>query len=170
MKQSIYETVTNTILDALRRGVVPWRRPWNGEGAAPMNAITHRPYRGVNTLLLALRPYTDHRWLTLRQVSERGGRVKAGERATLVVFWKQWQPPPNADEEERSKKRPIPLLRYFHVFNVEQCDGLGLPEVHRPAGHEHQRIERADMMARSMPNPPRVREGGLPPENEDALS
>ncbi len=156
MKLTIYETVTNTIIEALKRGVVPWKKPWT-TAAAPVNGLTHRAYRGVNVLLLSLSPYTDHRWFTLKQVNEKGGRVKTGERATMVVFWKQWQPP--ADDEEQPKPRPKPVLRYFHVFNAEQCEELGLPELHHPSETAHQRIERAELMVESMSNPPRIREG-----------
>jgi antirestriction protein ArdC len=32
-----------------------------------MNAMSRRPYRGVNILLLGMSPYGDHRWLTFKQ-------------------------------------------------------------------------------------------------------
>jgi antirestriction protein ArdC len=156
MKLTIYETVTNTIIEALRRGVVPWKKPW-AEAAAPVNAMTQRAYRGVNVLLLSLSRYTDHRWLTLKQVNEKGGRVKTGERARMVVFWKQWQP--SAEDDEQPKPRPKPVLRYFHVFNAEQCEELRLSELYRPPETTHQRIERAEVIVKSMPDPPRIREG-----------
>ncbi len=159
MKLTVYEIVTNTILTALDRGVVPWRKPWNTGGALPENAISRKTYRGVNILLLSMSPYVDHRWLTFKQVEERGGRVKPGERSTVVVFWKQWQPPDGEDAEE-PKKRQIPLLRYFQVFNAEQCEGLGLPALYAPVAEQpNQRIARAEVLVDSMPNPPQIREG-----------
>lgn len=157
---NLYETVTTTILEALERGVVPWRKPWDTSAAIPVNATTNRPYRGVNLILLSMSPYRDHRWLTFKQVAERGGRVRAGERTTLVVFWKRWEPP-TPDDDDRSSSRHVPLLRYYRVFNAEQCENLGLATVpERIVTSEHQRIERADALVRRMSDPPRIIEGG----------
>ena len=124
---NLYETVTNTILEALKRGVIPWRKPWDASVSLPINAISNRAYRGVNTFLLSLSPYTDHRWLTFKQVQEKGGRVRPGERSTMVVFWKRWEPAKNAEDSDDAPKPHAPLLRYFNVFNAEQAEGLELP-------------------------------------------
>lgn len=157
---NLYEQVTSTILSSLKRGVVPWRKPWSDTVQLPVNVVSTKPYRGINVFLLALQPYADHRWLTYRQAEERGGRVRPGEKSTMVVFWKRWEP--KADEAaEAIRPQQIPVLRYFNVFNVEQCEGLDLAPVYRPeSGRNHQRIERADLLVRSMPSPPAIREGG----------
>ena len=47
---SRYMEVTDRILEALQKGVVPWERPWIC--GQPRNAETGRRYRGVNRLLL----------------------------------------------------------------------------------------------------------------------
>ncbi len=157
---NLYEQVTSTILSSLKRGVVPWRKPWSDTVQFPVNVVSTKPYRGINVFLLALQPYADHRWLTYRQAEERGGRVRPGEKSMMVVFWKRWEP--KADEAaEAIRPQQIPVLRYFNVFNVEQCEGLDLAPVYRPeSGRNHQRIERADLLVRSMPSPPAIREGG----------
>lgn len=157
---NLYETVTNRILEALKRGVVPWHKPWDATASIPTNAVSNRAYRGVNVLLLGLSPYRDHRWLTFKQVQELGGTVRTGERSTMVVFWKQWQPPTKEDDE-RSYPRNIPLLRYYRVFNVEQCEDLNVSPLAQPERiSEHERIERAEALARGMSDPPRITEGG----------
>lgn len=153
----IYRRVTDTVLESLKKGVVPWRKPWDTSALLPVNADSSRPYRGVNAFLLSLSPYQDHRWLTFRQVQARGGAVRKGERATMVVFWKQWEP--KADKEGKTKK--VPLLRHYNVFNAEQCEGLDLPELYRPERlGEHARIERAELLVRSMPDPPQIVQNG----------
>jgi antirestriction protein ArdC len=107
---TLYETVTNTILDALSRGVVPWRKPWDSIAAIPVNALSNRAYRGVNVFLLSMSPYTDHRWLTFKQVGERKGTVRKGERSTLVVFWKFPEDKPASDDDsEAERKRTVSL-------------------------------------------------------------
>lgn len=161
---ALYQMVTDTIIEALERGVVPWRKPWDSTNPFPVNAQTNRPYRGVNVFLLSMRPFTDHRWLTFKQAHERGGRVMPGEKSTSVVFWKRWAPGSRETEEVDDgvvPRRQVPLLRYFNVFNAEQCEGLGLPELYRPDPPEDsQRNERADLMIRTMPDPPKIVENG----------
>ncbi|ARU41209.1 hypothetical protein CCB80_08705 [Armatimonadetes bacterium Uphvl-Ar1] len=161
MSTAIYENVTKTIIAALEQGVVPWKKPWHQLQSVPTNATTNRPYRGVNTFLLSIHPYTDHRWLTLKQANELGGAVKPGEKATTVVFWKRWKPNVPQEEQEAGVTREVPLLRYFKVFNAEQCVGLTLPDLHKPEEYkEHERIERAELLIRYMPNRPSISEGG----------
>lgn len=158
---NLYESVTNTILEALKRGVVPWRKPWNASASLPVNIVSGKPYRGVNVFLLAMSPYTDHRWLTYKQALEKGGRVRPGEKSTMVVFWKRWEPKPEPDDQDESPRPHAPLLRYFNVFNAEQCEGLDLPEIPHPERlADHQRIARADLLVDSMPTKPTIREGG----------
>src|SRR5439155_7057851 len=89
----LYAQVTTRIIGALEAGVAPWVRPWStGADTLPMNAGTHRPYRGINVLLLGLEAqahgYPFNRWLTYRQADELGGQVRRGEQGTTVVFWK----------------------------------------------------------------------------------
>lgn len=157
---NLYEQVTSTILSSLQRGVVPWRKPWSTTATVPVNAVSNRPYRGVNVLLLGLAPYADHRWLTFKQVSKKGGTVCKGEKSTLVVFWKFPEPKSSTPEAAEETLGQVPILRYYSVFNAEQCEGLGLPEIYKATESAHQRIERADLLVRSMPDPPRIIESG----------
>lgn len=154
----VYQIVTDRIVAALQQSVVPWRKPW-AETQPPCNALTNRAYRGVNILLLSLAPYADHRWLTHKQVEERGGKVKPGEKSTLVVFWKRFDPPKEDDGATEKRQPHTPLLRYFLIFNVEQTEGLGLPALHHPSHHGTERIDKAELLVRSMPDPPRICEG-----------
>ena len=153
-----YSIITDRIIKVLESGTVPWRKPWRGRNSMPCNAVSKRPYHGINLVLLSLSPFTDHRWLTLRQANQLGGHVRSGERASIAVFWKQMV----VDEEaEGEKKRSIPFLRYYNVFNAEQCDDLPLPILMDDWHVElNQRIECAEQLIGTMPNPPRILEGG----------
>jgi antirestriction protein ArdC len=128
----LYAQVTLRIIGALEAGVAPRVRPWStGADALPMNAGTHRPYRGVNVLLLGLEAqahgYPLQRWLTYRQAIELGGQVRRREHGATVVFWKLRERDGGAAAEPvetEAKRRVVPLLRAFTVFNVAQIDGL----------------------------------------------
>lgn len=159
MSASIYESVTNSIIEALEQGVIPWRKPWRGGEALPCNAITQRSYRGVNVFLLSLSRFSDHRWLTFKQIQDKGGRVKVGERSTKVVFWKLWRPPEPESNEAPTVPRHAPILRTFNVFNVEQCEELGIPDPYAPPEHPNECIIRAEQLVRFMPDAPRIVSG-----------
>lgn len=158
---SIYSTVTARILEALAGGVVPWRKPWRGGDALPANAVTNRPYRGINLFLLSMAPFSDHRWLTFQQAHGLGGHVRKGARSSIAIFWKKWEIRNSVGPERESAPQVVPLLRFYRVFNVEQCEDLAIAD---PAGWSastsHERIARAEAVVRSMPHPPAIREEG----------
>jgi len=64
-------------------------------------------------------------WLTMRQANELGGHVRKGEESTIVVFWKvedrgaETQDANDTEADEESRRRFV--LRYYRVWNVEQC-------------------------------------------------
>lgn len=68
---NVYEIVTERILEALAKGVVPWRKPWRTE--TPKNMISGRAYRGVNIFLLQSQPFESPYWLTFKQAASLGG-------------------------------------------------------------------------------------------------
>lgn len=133
MNHDLYQAVTDRIVAALEAGVAPWIRPWSGGGfeGVPLNAGSSRPYRGVNRVLLTMeahgKGYRSNRWLTYRQTSELGGRVRRGEHGVQIVFYRLKELP-QAAEPERLEDDPrpkvIPLLRAYTVFNLAQVDGL----------------------------------------------
>ena len=49
-----YEIITARIIEALDKGVVPWRKPWSlPAGVRPRN-ISGRPYSGINAMMLGM--------------------------------------------------------------------------------------------------------------------
>jgi len=138
-KSSIYQVVTDRIIESLKNGAVPWQRPWKAPsyagGSFPRNFLTGKPYRGVNILLLWSMPYSAPFWLTFKQAKDLGGSVRKGEKGTQIVFYKQLHgkskqalEEPQEINEEKAARSPF-VLTYYTVFNVEQCDGLKLPEL-----------------------------------------
>ena len=75
-RPSVYETVTNSIIEELKNNVVPWIRPWKSAiSPFPYNAVSQRHYGGVNVLLLwataSQRGYINPAWLTFKQAVGR---------------------------------------------------------------------------------------------------
>ena len=121
---SIYEDVTRSIVEKLEAGVAPWVRPWGGgSGGLPFNALTHKTYRGINTICLWSQCYADSRWITYKQAQAMGWQVKKGAKGSHIVFW-TFLEKGEAGEESRegAKKKHIPMARRYTVFNALQCD------------------------------------------------
>src|SRR5690554_404888 len=83
---TVYEIITNKIIEQLKKGVVPWKRPWKTDW--PQNYVTKKGYRGINIFLLLDQDFSCPYWATFKQINELGGRVKKGEPGTIIVFWK----------------------------------------------------------------------------------
>lgn len=122
----VYEQITGRIIDQLTNGVVAWRKPWTVGSAR--NLISGKAYQGINALLLSTAPYQSRYWLSFKQARERGGSVRKGERGMPIVFWdiKQRGLFDGTDLDD-DKPQTYALLRYWTVFNVEQCDGVDYP-------------------------------------------
>jgi antirestriction protein ArdC len=77
MAKTVYEIVTEKIIEKLESGNIPWVKPWH---AVPCNYESERPYSGVNTLLL-FAEYDSPYWLTWNQIQKLGGHVRKGEHS-----------------------------------------------------------------------------------------
>ncbi len=161
----IYAIVTDKIINLLEQGVVPWRRPWTSAGL-PRNLVSKKSYRGINHFLLSASKYVSPFWLTMRQANELGGHVRKGEESTVVVFWKVGDAKQSTEDLDNetadAKARRRFLLRYYRVFNLEQCElpQAVLDKIPTVETHEHDPIEAAERIIAAMPNPPEVQHAG----------
>ena len=78
MNRDIYEAITGRFIEQLKRGTVPWQKPW----FAVQNIVSRKPYRGINALLLGSTDYQSPFWMSFRQALDLGGHVKKGEKST----------------------------------------------------------------------------------------
>lgn len=131
--RDLYQEVTDTIVEALEAGTVPWVKPWipGPHGGAHRNGLSGHVYSGINIFLLeiaaASRGYTSPEWFTFKQAKKAGGHVRKGEGSTTVVFWKMLRAKEEDEETGEEETRVIPLLRHYNVFNRDQIEGL--PEI-----------------------------------------
>jgi antirestriction protein ArdC len=152
---SVYDIVTQQVIQQLEFGVAPWRKPWRT--LPPANLISKKPYRGINVFLLAFAGYGSQYWLTFRQTQVLGGNVRKGEHGTKIVFWKcNTRETESADGEIEERKSAF--LRYYTVFNLEQTEGLKALLRLPPAFP----IESAEEIVKEMPNPPTFAQDSRP--------
>ena len=156
----IYQVITDQVCALLEQGVAPWKKPWSVSGVAPQNLVSHKAYRGINTFLLNASNYQSPYWLTYKQATEKGGHIRKGEHGTRVVFWKLFTKETEDEEQEEISVKTLPLLRFYTVFNVEQCEGVESPSLDIPEWPENKRIEKAEAVQLGMPNRPQVTYGG----------
>ena len=137
-RPSIYQTVTDRIISSLKTGAIPWEKPWKSPryagGPFPRNFYTGKPYRGINVLLLWSSEYNSPFWLTFKQAQALKGSVRKGEHGAQIIFYKQLPEYAKKDANTTGEDERVPfVLCHYTVFNVEQCDGLTLPEISQPA-------------------------------------
>jgi antirestriction protein ArdC len=123
--RNLYQTITGKIVAELKAGTRPWTQPWSQTPGlnVPCNAISGRPYSGVNTLLLwttRSQGWPQPKFLTFRQAIECGGHVRKGEGGRHLVFVKDLTKR-SAEEKESDIIR---IIKSFVVFNISQCDHL----------------------------------------------
>ncbi len=132
-RSDIYQTITEKLLAAIEANpgdpIMPWQRG-GAQPVLPTNAVTGQAYRGVNILSLWVsaleRGYNSGEWATLRQWNEKGARVRKGEKASPIVFFKEIAVTSaaagGADDEEAGTERRR-FARGYWVFAAEQVDG-----------------------------------------------
>lgn len=120
MAFDIYAAVTDRIIAQLEQGIIPWNKPWTGLQSGAVSGATGKPYSMLNQMLLG----KPGEWYTWNQIQKLGGKVRKGEKSSMVVFWKQ-VPIKEEDPATGEKvERLVPMLKYFNVFHVDQCEGI----------------------------------------------
>lgn len=141
-KRDLRLELADRLIEQIEQGTASWQRPWEaGDVLAPINAVTGKPYRGVNReFLTTFSPdLSDPRWMTLKQANSSGWSVKPGSAGVPIEKWTEYEH--RLTEEEQRKLRDEGLepkdsekrlgVRYYTVFHASQVDGI--PPIERPA-------------------------------------
>src|SRR3954451_19753977 len=134
MTKSVYEIITERIIERLENGVVPWRKPWTNSNA--VNWKTQKSYRGINNFLVDPGEYASK-----KQILEAGGRIKKEEmkNSYIIVYWILKE---KEDEETKEKKTFVKPL-YYRVWEInKQCTGLESKRSNET--FEHDPIQKAE--------------------------
>lgn len=125
--KDLYTEITNNIIAQLEQGIIPWRKPWTGVKSGAISHATGRAYSLLNQMLLA----KPGEYITWNQCKAEGGSVKKGAKAKTVVFWKvlsREKTDENGAIVTDANGRPVleglPVLRYFQVFHIDDCEGI----------------------------------------------
>ena len=141
MSKDIYEIITERFIEQLKKGTVPWQKPWTGV----QNIVSKKHYRGINSLILGGSDFQSPYWLTFKQAHDLGGNIKKGEKATPVIYYKLFEKRDgNGALVLGSNGRPtrIPFIRWSNAFNLDQSEGIE-PPVQTAVQNSMQPIEKA---------------------------
>lgn len=169
----IYQTVTDRIISIIERGTIPWRKNWSAGSGIPKNLVSKKEYRGVNIFLLSASQYSSPYWLTFAQAKSKNGTVLKGEKSSLVIFWKlplkqgtggteetEAVTPVTSVTPEKQFNRSAPILRYYNLFNLEQCDGISAPTDPEETVNPFSPIEKCEQIIAGYKNRPDIHYGG----------
>lgn len=115
--------VTDRIIEQMQNDIIPWHKPWHMAGNAEemaINYVTRRPYSLVNQWLLM----EPGEYLTFKQVTALGGKVKKGSKSRFVVFFTKVAYTVKNERTGEDEERSYPLLRYYNVFRLADCEGI----------------------------------------------
>ena len=125
--KDLYTEITNEIIAQLEQGIIPWQKPWTGAADGAISYSTGKPYSLINQMLLR----KPGEYITFNQCKAAGGHVKKGAKAKFVVFWKVYQKQdtdengqPLFNEDGSPKTKNLPVLKYFQVFHLDDCEGI----------------------------------------------
>ena len=163
-RRDIYQEVTDRIIGYLEQGTAPWKNPikrGTGDGW-PKNMDSGKRYRGINVFLLGLtaweRGYSSDYWMTFKQASEKGGSVRKGEKGSLVTFFKMYA----TTDKQTGEPVEIPMLKHFTAFNVEQIDGIEIPDAPKsnPSDQPFEPLEAAERIVDGYAPKPSIHHDG----------
>jgi len=136
IRAEIQKEMTERIVQAIKDGKPPWRKPWSSSPNAgwPKNIASKKPYRGMNPLLLTCTcmdyGYDSCWWGTYKQWGDLGCQVKKRPDdveywGTRIVYWSPVQstrPKDKDDPDGEREKFTWFMLKTYTVFNLEQVD------------------------------------------------
>ena len=174
-ENSAYEKLTparkalvDAVMKNLEKGVGLWEQGWAG-GGVPETGISGKQYNGINRLFLmaatAERGYSDNRWVTFKQMEDKGWSFKRDEegrsrgknagvsieyfelrdRQTKQPFDRHTLDGMTADERnDYMDENVYPIRKYYRVFNGDVIEGI--PERERVEHDPTGRNDRAEAL------------------------
>ena len=134
-KPDLRAQLAEELIKRVEQGTASWQKPWDPSMGddTPVNAITGKPYRGINRELLStFGPGDgDNRFCTYKQATEKGWQVRKGAHGFPIEKWSTYE---KAVTDEKTGDQSVEQrmgVRYYTVFHASQIDGI--PPLERPA-------------------------------------
>lgn len=119
MNKSMYEIITERIIEQLEKEKIPWERPWTGVRSGAFNRISKKSYSILNQMLLKF----SGEYASFAQWQSLGGKIRKGEKSEIVVFFK-WLDVEETKEDGEIEVKQVAYLKYSNVFHISQVDGV----------------------------------------------
>lgn len=100
-----------------------WVCPFGTGRVRPYNAVSGRPYSGINFLML-MGENEIPAYMTFNQAKKAGFHVRKGASGYPIVFYKMI--PKRDKETDEPTDKFIPLMKLSYVFNVADIEGIDL--------------------------------------------
>jgi len=162
---TVYDIVTEQIVNALEKGTVPWKKPWttgcpmiNGQPVLNQNLFTKKAYRGVNMLLTSLAPFASPFWVPKGEIKKRNLTIKEGESYTPIVYFK-WRSKEELAKATAAGESKAPcFLRFFQVWNSDQLEGVEdlLPKLDEVEVQDNKPIDAASVVVKNYSKKPKI--------------
>ena len=127
MKQSIYQKVTDQVIEMMETAGTIVDMPWYRDAvdfAGPTNAAGGYRYTSINVLLLAIQQmnnrYSRPLWATFRQWKNMECSVNKGEKGQLIVWWRAKE----YEDEESGETEKRWFAKSSTLFNADQVSGF----------------------------------------------
>jgi antirestriction protein ArdC len=139
-RPDVRQDITNRVLAYMEAGTVPWRKAWSSTSSRPVNAKTHKPYSGINSLILGMAMFdnadyaSDNRFITGAQANDMGLFIRKGEHAAAriirMVEVNSHQAAKATDGEVVAEEDGQYLvMKTYAVFHASQLQPPGLPPI-----------------------------------------
>lgn len=142
MATNVYQMVTERIINEMEKGIIPWHKPWAGVADGAVSYVTQKPYSILNQFLLG----EAGEYLTFNQCKSLGGTIKKGAKSKFVVFFTFVEDKKNKKIDENGIEHydKIPILKYYNVFHINDCEGVKSKMGEKEAVKEFEPIEVAE--------------------------
>lgn len=133
--------IVDKLIKNMEKGYIFEEWAWNRNALLPHNALSQIKYQGINRLNLSFeaieKGYSDPRWLTFKQATEKGYKVKPEAKGVLCEKW-IWEKKEKVKNPETGKpeldengeeifeivKLKVPRVSFFYLFNASQIEGI----------------------------------------------
>lgn len=142
----IQEKITQTIIDKLNKGIIPWVQEWK----PAQNFKTKTKYTGINRVLLSSE---GTYFLTYKQAIELNGQVKKGAKGFPVVYMSSYK----KKDIKTDKEKDVKFFKGYTVFKIEDIDDINITDIEIPP------IIEAETIIKKYKNKPKISHYGSQP-------